>query len=474
MSLAQILILAALGVLARPLMRRRGRSAVLLAASVLALFALQPATPIRHLDFWLPTTSLGLALITWAATRPREEHALREPAITFGALACLVLLVALSRYLDPPFRLTPTRPPSLWDASLALAALAAGGALAHRFRGRRGLIGAASLFILALFLILKSEPLTTGAAAVLRSQTGQEIDLASPLDIRWLGFSYLAFRLLHTLRDRLAGRLPSLALHEFVTYVLFFPALAAGPIDRAERFAQDLRAPASSPLAEGGARILLGAFKKFVLADSLALISLGPEVARQAAPSSPLWHWVLLYAYAFRIYFDFGGYTDVAIGLGLLFGVRLPENFDRPYARTNLTAFWNSWHMTLAGWFRSYLFNPLTRALRSARRPLPQGLIILIGQLGTMLLIGLWHGITWNFAAWGAWHGIGLFIHNRWADLLRRRGARPPGNVAMAGLGAAAAAVLTFHFVALGWIWFALPSLSLATDFLLGLFAARP
>ena len=111
---------------------------------------------------------------------------------------------------------------------------------------------------------------------------------------------------------------------------------------------------------------------------------------------------VLLYAYAWRLYLDFSGYTDIAIGLGRLFGVRLPENFERPYLKPNLTTFWNSWHITLAQWFRAYFFNQLTRALRSRPRPLPAALIILIGQVGTMLLIGLWHGVTWNFVAWGA------------------------------------------------------------------------
>jgi D-alanyl-lipoteichoic acid acyltransferase DltB (MBOAT superfamily) len=341
-------------------------------------------------------------------------------------------------------------------------------------RSRAGLIASASLLIVAVFIILKAEPLATDASAFLRSRTGQTAELSSPLDIRWLGFSYLAFRLLHTLRDRLAGRLPSLTLREFVTYIVFFPALAAGPIDRAERFIQDLRAPAAPALVEAGGRIAFGIFKKFILADSLALIALGPEVARQTASSSPLWLWILLYAYAFRLYFDFGGYTDVAIGLGQLFGVRLPENFSRPYLRPNLAAFWNSWHKTLAGWFRGYVFNPLTRALRSTRRPLPTGLIILIGQLTTMVLIGLWHGITWNFAVWGAWHGVGLFIHNRWTDLLRRRGVRLPSDGALTRLAGLAGALLTFHYVTLGWAWFALPSLSLSSGVLLGLFGIRP
>jgi D-alanyl-lipoteichoic acid acyltransferase DltB (MBOAT superfamily) len=180
--------------------------------------------------------------------------------------------------------------------------------------------------------------------------------------------------------------------------------------------------------------------------------------------------WILLYAYALRIYFDFSGYTDIAIGLGKTMGFNLPENFERPYFKPNLTTFWNSWHITLAQWFRAYLFNPLTRAMRSGRRKYPLWLVVLTGQLTTMLLIGLWHGITWNFAAWGLWHGLGLFIHNRWTEASRARLAalaiRPLLQRSLTIVGT----LLTFHYVALGWVWFALPSMDLSWKALAKLF----
>ena len=198
--------------------------------------------------------------------------------------------------------------------------------------------------------------------------------------------------------------------------------------------------------------------KKFVLADSLALVALNAANAAQTA--SPLWMWLLVYAYAWRLYLDFSGYSDIAIGLGRFFGIKLPENFDRPYLKPNLTLFWNSWHITLAQWFRAYVFNPLTRALRA--RPLPPAAIILTTQLVTMVLIGLWHGVTWNFVIWGAWHGVGLFIHNRWADFIKPRGAFLAARPRLQQAGRVAGVVLTFHFVALGWVWFALPDTGLA------------
>jgi D-alanyl-lipoteichoic acid acyltransferase DltB (MBOAT superfamily) len=204
---------------------------------------------------------------------------------------------------------------------------------------------------------------------------------------------------------------------------------------------------------------------KFVLADLLALISL--DGARAAQTHQTGWLWLLVYAYAFRLFFDFAGYTHIAIGIGQLAGITLPENFDRPYLKGSLTAFWNSWHITLAMWFRAYFFNPVSRALRT--RSVPVQLIIASTQLTTMLLIGLWHGVTWNFAIWGLWHGIGLFVNNRWQNATRVRMRQWNENPRLKSALSAAGVLVTFHYVALGWVWFALPSLSLSVKTFLGL-----
>ena len=156
-------------------------------------------------------------------------------------------------------------------------------------------------------------------------------------------------------------------------------------------------------------------------------------------------------------FFDFSGYSDIAIGLGILFGVRLPENFDHPYLRSNLTAFWQSWHMTLSSWARFYVFTPLSRwLLRRPARPSPV-IIVLLSQLATMVVIGLWHGVTLNFFIWGVWHGLGLFAHKQWSDRTRgwyrRLAERPYLKRAWTVL----AWFLTFHYVVLGWVWFLLP-----------------
>jgi alginate O-acetyltransferase complex protein AlgI len=268
---------------------------------------------------------------------------------------------------------------------------------------------------------------------------------------------------LHTIRDRQSGRLPSVPLAEFFNYVIFFPSFTAGPIDRVERFTKELRAPlpmTNEDWIDAGTRLFVGLFKKFVIADLLAVISLNDVLVSQVKSTG--WMWVFLYAYAFRIYFDFSGYTDVAIGMGRLMGIRLPENFNAPYLKSNLTLFWNSWHMSLTQWFRAYYFNPVTRALRSTEKTIPVWIIILFTQVTTMVLIGLWHGVTTGFAIWGLWHGLGLFIQNRWSEFIRDHlptwTQTRKGQLAANALGV----FLTFNFVALGWLFFNLSSPAIA------------
>jgi D-alanyl-lipoteichoic acid acyltransferase DltB (MBOAT superfamily) len=470
MALAFILTSIAITLLCTLANRRRGRTYLLMAVSVLAVYALQPALPIRFLDFWLPTATLTLAACGWALTLPAAGQDWKRDRAAALLLVGIALLIGLTRYLPVSLPLLPSRPPQMSLVGLGLVISALIVALLIRYgRQARLLPISAPIFILGMFIALKCPPVTRQVSLLLRALNHQAIATANPLDIRWLGFSYIAFRILHTLRDRQSGRLPTVSLAEYVTYVIFFPTLPAGPIDRLERFVVDLRRPAALTAADwiaAGQRIVLGLFKKFAIADSLALIALNATNAWQVHAAG--WMWMLVYAYALQIYFDFSGYTDIAIGLGRLLGFHLPENFNAPYLKPNLTQFWNNWHMTLTQWFRAYFFNPLTRALRSAARPLPVPVMIFLAQISTMLLIGLWHGMTWNFILWGLWHGLGLFFHNRWSEWTRGRlaGLARPWQKALNFGGA----VLTFHFVTLGWVFFALPAPSASWHVLLKLF----
>jgi D-alanyl-lipoteichoic acid acyltransferase DltB (MBOAT superfamily) len=450
MTVIQIGILAALAVLIGQL--RRGRGLVLLAVSALVVYWLQPPQPFVGLTFWLPTATLGLAVLLWAVTCAPENRGWRQNWPAAAVLASVSLLVDANRYLGLD-QVYMTTTPRLGIVLAGIAGVAALGLVLARWdAGRRFSLAASLLALILVFIVLKS-PLLGRGLDYLTAWRGQESE-ARKLAFAWLGFSYVAFRLMHTIRDRQTGRLPSVDLASYVNYVIFFPAFTAGPIDRLERFQPDLNLAApltNQDWLEAGTRLFVGLFKKFVVADLLAIISINDLLVEQTAGAG--WLWLFLYAYAFRIYFDFSGYTDIAIGLGRLMGVRLPENFSAPYLKPNITQFWNSWHMTLTQWFRSYVFNPLTRALRTAKKPLPAAAVILITQLATMVLIGLWHGIAWSFVAWGVWHGLGLFIHNRWSDFARgRQPAEPRPALTVLGI------LVTFHFVALGWLFFTLSS----------------
>lgn len=476
MTLIQILVFICIGLIIGKWSGFRWRTWLMLGSSVLAIFWLQPGMPVRNLDFWFPVATLALVIFVWAVTRRDSlREVSRQDLLSALLIFTLVILIGLSRYFEPLCCLTATRPPPIMQIVMA-ATLTAGAVVVLIWLGRKQ-IWLSNLFVIGiilLFIILKTEPLAAQLSVYLRSVMQQNVMLASALDIRWLGFSYVSFRLIHILRDRVAGRLPDVSLGEMVTFVIFFPAFTAGPIDRVQRFTPELRnnyQSSATDILQSGERIVWGILKKFVIADSLALFALNTQNAVQI--NSTIWMWIVLYAYTLLIFFDFSGYTDIAIGLGTLMGTRLPENFNRPYLQKNLTQFWNSWHMTLAQWFRAYYFNPVTRALRS-KKQIPVQLIILFGQLSTMILIGLWHGITWNFAIWGAWHGIGLFAHNRWSEYMRARSSTAEISQRRARLIEISGILLTFNFVAIGWVWFSLPSPELSTRVIGILFGVGP
>ncbi|MCE9645720.1 MAG: hypothetical protein K8S20_06945 [Chloroflexi bacterium] len=465
MAIGQILIVAAAALFWGLVMRERGRSHFLLIASILVIFWLQPALPLRGFDFWLPAATLVITVFSWYITAPEETRRERGNWVAAAVIAGTALLLNLTRFLPFDSILTGARPP---QTGIFLFVLGAAGILllltTRLMRFNAAFLSISIIGLIIVFLAIKVPALTYWVSYGLRSLTHQSLAQAKVADLRWLGFSYVAFRILHTLRDRQMGRLPAANLAEYVTYVIFFPSFTAGPIDRIERFIQDLRRPQDKPknddLLIAGQRFTMGLFKKFVVADALALIALNDTNALQVHGAG--WTWILLYAYSLQIYFDFSGYTDIAIGTSRLLGFQLPENFSAPYLKPNLTQFWNNWHMTLTQWFRAYFFNPVTRWLRSWNRPLPMPAMILLTQVATMVLIGFWHGVTWNFTLWGLWHGLGLFIHNRWSDLTRARAAAWGTTPLRKNLLAVSGALITFHYVALGWIFFALSSTSVS------------
>ena len=471
MGLLQIGVSVLAALLVGTLTRGALRTYLLLVLSVLAVYWFQPVLPLRSFDFWLPSLSLALVILVWLITSQTESWRSRENLYGLLIIIGLATILDLSRYFLPDPLFTATIPPNfILFLTFVIALTVVILFIARLPRTYQWISSFVIISLIAILVILKSPALALQTSIFLGEFTNRSAENALASDLRWLGFSYIAFRLIHLLRDRQTGRLPELTLSEFATYVVFFLSLSAGPIDRAERFAQDLRKDFALTQDEtllAGQRLTIGLFKKFVIADTLALMALNDALATQIRITG--WMWIVLYAYTFQIYFDFSGYTDIAIGIARLVGIKLPENFSAPYTKPNLTQFWNSWHMTLTQWFRSYFFNPFNRWIRGYRN-IPAWVMIFLGQLATMLLIGLWHGITMNFVLWGAWHGIGLFAQNRWSDFVHVRFPNLGQNTRLQFALKFGGVLLTFHYVALGWVFFALSEPSLSWQVFMRLF----
>jgi alginate O-acetyltransferase complex protein AlgI len=214
-----------------------------------------------------------------------------------------------------------------------------------------------------------------------------------------IGISFYTFEALSYLIDiRNQEACPQTSLLDFGTYLSFYPHLVAGPIIRYRDFAPQLtdRRETLQEISEGAVRFLTGLFKKVLLANNLAQIA--DRIQYYGHPSM-LGGWICAFALTFQIYFDFSGYSDMAIGLGRMFGFRLPENFNYPYLSRSAADFWRRWHITLGSWFREYLYIPLGGNRCSKLKNIRNLAIVWV-------LTGFWHGASWNFAIWGAYWGI--------------------------------------------------------------------
>ena len=230
-----------------------------------------------------------------------------------------------------------------------------------------------------------------------------------------LGLSFFVFQKIAFLVDVSRGVVKDRSFLRYVLFVAFFPQLIAGPIvHHSEVMPQftSSRLKVSSDLSIGITYFCIGLFKKVVIADNLALIA-APMFSAAASGSSAGFAdtWIAALAYALQIYFDFSGYSDMAIGLGRMFGIALPVNFASPYKATSLIDFWRRWHITLSRFLRDYLYVPLGGNRASPTRRY-------FNVLLTMAIGGFWHGASWNFLLWGALHGALIVANGLWRNLL--------------------------------------------------------
>lgn len=256
-----------------------------------------------------------------------------------------------------------------------------------------------------------------------------------------VGISFITFTSVSYLLDVTKGAIPpTRKLLSFANYILFFPKIQQGPIQDFQNFEKQLFSPTItiSNAYRGISRFIQGLSKKVLIADSLAPVAESVFTSNLNEVGLGL-SWYALAAFALQIYFDFSGYTDMAIGVSTILGVELPENFNSPYACTSIADFWRRWHMTLTGWFRKYIFYPLEfrfRNLGNFRQPL--------NLLIVFFITGLWHGIRPNYVVWGSYFGLFLAAESMGLGRLLKK---LPGIMQH---------VYALFIVLLGWVFFRL------------------
>ncbi|WP_435628150.1 MBOAT family O-acyltransferase [Candidatus Ferrigenium straubiae] len=341
--------------------------------------------------------------------------------------------------------------------------------VSHKDRRKKGLLIAAiasNLALLAYYKYANFFVASVNAAAGTQWSLGE---IMLPLGISFFTFTQIAF-----LVDTYQGKVKEYNFVHYLLFVTYFPHLIAGPIlHHKEMMPQFAHASTYrvnwEHVATGLLLFTLGLCKKVLWADSLAPFATAIfDGARHAMTTGTLptiyeaWSGAL--AYTLQIYFDFSGYTDMALGVALMFGIRLPINFNSPYKATSIIEFWRRWHMTLSRFLRDYLYIPLGGNRKGKLRRY-------LNLMTTMLLGGLWHGAGWTFVVWGALHGAYLAINHLWREITGERLARIPN-----WLGALAGGALTFIAVVAAWVVFRADSMAHALFILKAMFgiASRP
>lgn len=338
-----------------------------------------------------------------------------------------------------------------------------GYAIAHRTAtaSRKAWLAAGILSNLALLAYFKyANFFIASIVAPLAHTDLAPLNIVLPLGISFFSFTQIAF-----LVDVQRGHVKEYRFVHYLLFVTYFPHLIAGPVlHHAQMMPQFAHRQTYRPqwplIATGVAIFTLGLAKKVLLADNLA-VYVAPvfDNAAHGIPPPFFMAWASALSYTLQLYFDFSGYSDMAIGLSLLFGITLPLNFNSPYQAGNIIEFWRRWHMTLSQFLRDYLYIPLGG---NRHGPIRRHLNLML----TMLLGGLWHGANWTFVVWGGLHGLYLGINHAWQGLCRRWQYHPFER----GIGRLVAVLITFIATVVAWVYFRADTLQAATLVLSGMF----
>ena len=268
-----------------------------------------------------------------------------------------------------------------------------------------------------------------------------------------IGISFYTFQALSYVIDAYRGNVQvQHNIIDFATYITMFPQLIAGPIVKYSQIEKQLkhRTLTVAKMGAGMERLILGLSKKVILANNLGALYASIQAMDQR---SVMTAWLGAAAYTLQIYFDFSGYSDMAIGMGRMLGFEFPENFDHPYLAVSITSFWRKWHMTLSGWFRDYVYIPLGGNRKGTFRHILNIMIV-------WMLTGLWHGAGWNFVLWGVYYGVLLIIEKY---ILIPKCSNVPGVVKH---------IYTMFLVNFGWVMFSNTDFSLMAGYIGNMFGA--
>lgn len=283
--------------------------------------------------------------------------------------------------------------------------------------------------------------------------SGQFTDIVRDVAIP-LGLSYYSFRCLHYVIERYKGTIPPQTLEDLVNYLFFLPSMLAGPIHRYPQFSRDRRRKRwdSGQFSEGLERILYGYVKIAFLANFVVSVKLAEFIAGIDPSQTALIAYLDILRHSLNLYFQFSGYSDVAIGFALLLGYRVMENFNWPFLKSNISEFWRSWHISLSSWCREYVYMLVVSTTRSAA----------LGAVSAMLVLGLWHELSLRYVVWGLYHGCGIVV---WQGFQHVKAALPEvENLWLLRSLKALSVLLTFHFVIFGFTIVKEPDLGSAVD----------
>ena len=312
-------------------------------------------------------------------------------------------------------------------------------------RARRRWLAVGVSACLAALVFYKYQGFLLDLARYVLKPTGIPFD-AHAMELRPpLGISFFVFEYVHYLTEVFRGTVAPARLGTLSLFIMFFPTLICGPIKRYNQFHPEEAVARfdAEGINAGLQRIVVGLAKKTLVADSMAPFCT-PILAHPERYDFVML-WLGVYGYAFQIYFDFAGYSDIAIGSARLFGYRVPENFDYPYLQPNIARFWRAWHMSLTSWITDYVYIPLGGNRRGELRGAWNRLV-------SMTLCGLWHGAAVHFAVWGLYHGLALNAYRGWERLRTR--AFGPRTATVHPVGRVLGTLVTFHVVCIGWVLF--------------------